>query len=131
VAGGTVVFFEAPHRIRRTLKDLQGTVGDCDVAVGRELTKAHEQLVRGPINMVLEALTEERGEFTVVANIGLVTEINDRKDVSPPTDEKLFGEITENYGVSRRKAVSELAKKYGMPPNKVYEAIERAKKYVV
>jgi 16S rRNA (cytidine1402-2'-O)-methyltransferase len=131
VAGGTVVFFEAPHRIRRTLKDLQGTVGDCDVAIGRELTKTHEQLVRGPINMVLETLTEERGEFTVVVYIGLITEITKHKDVAPPTDTKLFGEITENGGVSRRRAVSELARKYGMPPNKVYEAIERAKKSVV
>jgi 16S rRNA (cytidine1402-2'-O)-methyltransferase len=43
---GTLVFFEAPHRILRTLTDLQTAVGDCEVAVGRELTKAHEELVK-------------------------------------------------------------------------------------
>lgn len=127
-ARGTVVFFEAPHRIRRTLKELQETVGDCEVAVGRELTKAHEQLVRGPISRVVQGLNEERGEFTIVAKIGVTTEIARRRAINAPTDAKLFGEITEYVGSSRRGAVAVLARKYGMPPNEVYEAIERAKK---
>src|SRR5258706_3493419 len=44
--GGTAVFFEAPHRIRETLSTLQRLVGDCPVTVCREMTKAHETLVR-------------------------------------------------------------------------------------
>ena len=52
--GGTVVFFEAPHRIRETLGELQREVGDCQVAVCRELTKKHEELVRGPISVFSE-----------------------------------------------------------------------------
>ncbi len=52
----TVVFFEAPHRIRATLEQLLAIVGDCQVAIGRELTKAHEELVRGPISTVMSEL---------------------------------------------------------------------------
>ena len=130
-AGGTVIFFEAPHRIRRTLLELMTTVGDCEVAVGRELTKAHEQLVRGPIKSVVEGLTEERGEFTVVANIGLITETLAAELLTRPSDAVLFGEITERPGASRRAAVAALARKHRMPANDVYEAIERAKKSVV
>ena len=63
-AGRTVVFFEAPHRIRQTLQDLLHTLGDPHVVVGRELTKVHEELVRGPISGVLAALGEPRGEYT-------------------------------------------------------------------
>src|SRR5476649_1855805 len=44
--GGTIVFFEAPHRIQDTLNELQREVGNCEVAIGRELTKVHEELVR-------------------------------------------------------------------------------------
>ena len=55
-ANCTVVFFEAPHRIRATLEQLLSLVGDCQVAIGRELTKAHEELVRGPISEVLKGL---------------------------------------------------------------------------
>lgn len=130
-AGGTVVFFEAPHRIRRTLLDLQDAVDNCEVCIGRELTKAHEELVRGPINMLIDTLNEERGEFTVVISIGLTTDYYHYKARQAPTDANLLGEITENRSVSRRKAVTGLAKKYGMPPNEVYAAVERAKKSVV
>ena len=65
--GGTVVFFEAPHRIRETLGELRRVAGDCPVVVCRELTKIHEELVRGPISEVLDRLDAPVGEFTVVA----------------------------------------------------------------
>src|SRR5262249_43196533 len=81
-AGGAVVYFEAPHRIEATLDELRETVGDCYVSVGRELTKVHEQLVRGPISMVLPLVAGSKGEFTIVANIGESTNIELAKDVS-------------------------------------------------
>src|SRR4051812_36051684 len=54
VVRGTVIFFEAPHRIDETLREFHRELGDCDVAVGRELTKVHEHLVRGPISTVIQ-----------------------------------------------------------------------------
>lgn len=126
--GGTVIFFEAPHRIHRTLRQLQETVGDCQVAVCRELTKKHEQLVRGPITAVASDFREERGEFTVVVDIGFIPEICGPCGEQWPSDSELFGEITEITNCSRRGAVSTLARKYNVPPNQVYAAIERAKK---
>jgi 16S rRNA (cytidine1402-2'-O)-methyltransferase len=121
---GTVVFFEAPHRIRETLVELQQSVGDRQVAVARELTKAHEQLVRGPISGVLENLSMERGEFTVVIEIGEITKpVTEPADIMPE-----FGDMTEYRDVSKRKAVSKLARRHGIAPNRVYQAIEQAKK---
>src|SRR5205807_1396943 len=61
--GGTAVFFEAPHRIRQTLEALRSRLGDCHVVVARELTKIHEELVRGPISDALEQLENPRGAF--------------------------------------------------------------------
>jgi 16S rRNA (cytidine1402-2'-O)-methyltransferase len=116
--GGTIVFFEAPHRIRPTLKDLRHSVGDCPVVVARELTKIHEELVRGPISSVMERLSAARGEFTVVAELGLMAE----------TDAPIIGRQTNNGPTSRRAAISALAKNLGLAPNDVYDAIERARK---
>src|SRR3954469_12519312 len=65
-APGPVIFFESPHRIESTLQALAVTVGDRPILLARELTKLHEQLVRGPISKVLEELGAPRGEFTVV-----------------------------------------------------------------
>jgi 16S rRNA (cytidine1402-2'-O)-methyltransferase len=126
--GGTVIFFEAPHRIRATLERLLQVAGDCQVAVGRELTKAHEELVRGPISVVLLGLSEPRGEFTVVANIGHMTE---QAMPGAPSAESLFvefGQLTYNGGLRRRAAIAALAKKYGQSTGEVYQAIEQAKK---
>src|SRR4051794_37495868 len=69
MAGRTVVFFESPHRIRATLDDLLRSIGDRPVLVARELTKAHEQLVRGPITLALQRLREPQGEFTIVVDV--------------------------------------------------------------
>jgi len=127
-AGGTVVFFEAPHRIRRTLEEFQRTIGDCRVCVARELTKAHEELVRGPISEILSGLGVPKGEFTVVAVIGRKTEY----DEPPSVDDRLLlrelGEMTKMAGLTRRRALTAVARRHGLTANIVYEAIERAKK---
>ena len=127
-AGRPVVFFEAPHRIKETLNQVARVVGNRQVSVARELTKAHEEFVRGPINEVLERLPAALGEFTVVIDVGQITEIT---PVEPPSDAALvaeFGRIAAIGGLSRRRIINQLARTHGLPPNQVYETIERAKK---
>lgn len=123
----TIVFFETPHRIVGTLNDTLRIVGDRRVAVGRELTKLHEELVRGPISDVLGRLTELRGEFTIVmagyqevkARVG-VTSVN-KTDVYEE-----FCRLTES-GLGRRDAISAVASKYGLRSRDAYAVIERAR----
>ena len=128
--GGTIVFFEAPHRIRETLEQFRSEVGDCQVAVCRELTKIHEELVRGPISVVLAKISSFIGEFTVVAYIGHTT---DYTPIQLPTAEGLlleFGDLTNQCKLSRRLAVAALAKRYKMGANAIYKLIEANKKSV-
>lgn len=130
-AGRTAVFFEAPHRLTATLEELQRVIGDCRVVLGRELTKIHEILVRGQISTVLKALQKPIGEFTVVVEIGRMTELD---CVAAPGDHDMaieFGELTEHESLPRNEAVSTLAKRHGLTRNAVYSAIERAKKSAV
>ena len=124
----TAVFFEAPHRIRATLEQLLVILGDYQIVMCRELTKIHESLVRGPISSVLEVMGEARGEITVVIELGLKTNIS---SPAGPSDADLSAElvqITEIAGVSRRKGINILARRHSLTPNKVYDAIEKAKK---
>jgi 16S rRNA (cytidine1402-2'-O)-methyltransferase len=128
-AGRTVIFFEAPHRITATLQELQRILGDCRICVGRELTKAHEELVRGPISAVLDTL-KPQGEFTVVVDIGHIAKYEEPRLPSDAALVEEFGEMTNIPASTKRKAVALLARKYGLPSNQVYEAIERGKKSV-
>lgn len=67
--GHTLILFESPHRLLRTLADLVESVGDRPGAVSRELTKMHEETLRGSLSELLETLSERpalRGEFSIV-----------------------------------------------------------------
>ena len=125
---GTVVFFEAPHRIQSTLGQIGREIGDCQVAVCRELTKVHEEFVRGPIIDVAKSLIAGRGEFTVVLNIGLMTDIIPSEAPTAQMIADEFGVMTKIGPITRRKAINSLARKHGLAPNMVYEMLEAAKK---
>jgi 16S rRNA (cytidine1402-2'-O)-methyltransferase len=121
------IFYEAPHRIRPTLEDVQRTLGDVVVTVGRELTKAHEELVVGPISSVAAHLDGARGEFVVAVEIGQTTDIQ-RDPVA--TAERIAGEfvqMTENGGMTRRQAISALSRRHGLSARDVYARLEAAK----
>ena len=124
----TVVFFESPHRIRSTLEQLMTLVGDCQVAVGRELTKTHEELVRGPISKVLVDLSEARGEFTVVVDIGRMPHLAAPEAAGDTAIADEFCVLTKYDGLRRREAIARVARRHGRTANDVYAAIERAKK---
>jgi 16S rRNA (cytidine1402-2'-O)-methyltransferase len=126
----TVVFFEAPHRIRPTLEEALAKIGDCQAVLCRELTKTHETLVRGPISALLEAVEDTKGELTVVIDVGHKPESEVRL---VPGERELaleFGEITKSHRLTKRKAINVLAKRHGRSPNEMYEAVERGRKLV-
>ena len=62
----TIVAFEAPHRVREALTDIEEILGDRRVSVCRELTKVHEEVFRGRVGQAREHFAEPRGEFSLV-----------------------------------------------------------------
>jgi 16S rRNA (cytidine1402-2'-O)-methyltransferase len=127
-AGGTAIFFEAPHRIRATLQQLLALTGDCQIAVAREMTKVHEELVRGPISAVLQRLGAPRGEFTVVIELGHKQECDPAAAPGGGAMFLEFGHLIKYGGFARRPAITALAKKYGKSSREIYESLERSKK---
>jgi 16S rRNA (cytidine1402-2'-O)-methyltransferase len=119
----TVIIYEAPHRITQTLSDLLDVLGDRPIAVGRELTKAHEELVVRHISEHLEVQSEPRGEFT------LVVPAREPQDIGHSTysEESLREEFDElvGAGCSPRGAVRTLAKKYARPSREVYSVVHQ------
>jgi 16S rRNA (cytidine1402-2'-O)-methyltransferase len=98
--------------------------------VARELTKVHQEFIRGSVSEVLEALSTPRGEMTVVVG----PRVDEQSGAQPlPEPARLveeFGLLTEHEGLSRRQAVVRLAKTYQRRAREVYAALEAAKTLV-
>ena len=127
----TIAFFEAPHRMARTLTDLQPVLGNRPIIVGRELTKIHEILVEQPIMAWLDAHSQgasTKGEFVVLVPApGSATE----ERMRPPSAEEIlreFGHLTDTGRLKARAAAKLLADKYDMPASEIYSLHSRSHK---
>jgi 16S rRNA (cytidine1402-2'-O)-methyltransferase len=113
----TIVCYEAPHRLARTLEDLAGALGgDRRVVLVRELTKLHEELWRGTLAEACEhvAEVEPRGEYVLVVEGGPEPdEVDDATVLAAVRDEVRAGRST-------RDAVAAVAARLGVPRRRVY-----------
>jgi 16S rRNA (cytidine1402-2'-O)-methyltransferase len=114
----TTVFYEAPHRLVKTLSDLTTACGAMrGVVLARELTKLHEERWRGTLqdaNMHV-AKTEPRGEYVII--------LEPAKPPAPPTDEELLAAIRAEIakGVSRKDSAARVSARFGVAKRTVYE----------
>lgn len=116
----TMLAFEVPHRLLRSLEDMEATFGGGrPIVVCRELTKVHEEILRGTLSEIREHFTEvaPRGEFTLV--IGGVTggERWDKALVKRALDERMA------RGLNPSEAAREVAAESGWPRREVYRLI--------
>jgi 16S rRNA (cytidine1402-2'-O)-methyltransferase len=123
----TFCFFEAPHRIRKTLNEAAIYLVNRPMSVGRELTKVHQEFRRASALELADGGIEARGEFTIVVGPAVVPKEMQAVSVSDDLMAGEFGQLTNNGAMTRRVAISMLAKKYGRSARDVYSAIERGK----
>jgi 16S rRNA (cytidine1402-2'-O)-methyltransferase len=121
-----VVFFEAPHRIAKTLADFAVFFGERPILLGRELTKLHESWLQGSAKDILGALGQPQGEYVgILGPMPAAADDSQRVDDAEIAAE--FGRITENGAATRREAIKLTARRLGLAANMVYEALERHK----
>ncbi len=115
----TVVMFEAPHRLCAALEDILDLCGDRPMAAARELTKAHEEVVRGTVAEVLETFRgrRPRGEFTLILG---GAEASDNPEVAGADLRRALTVLLEE-GVSLRDAARRVATVYGVSRRRVYQ----------
>jgi 16S rRNA (cytidine1402-2'-O)-methyltransferase len=123
----TVVFFETPHRIQASLKAAAGILGDRPLFVARELTKLHQEFLRGRAIELVERLSSPRGEFTVVVGPKLQIPVNTGHCIDMQRLASEFRHLTDSVSLTRRQAISELARRYGRPAREIYTTLEHAK----
>ena len=114
----TIVFYESPQRVGSTLTEMSERWPSRAVAVVRELTKVHEEVVRGTLETVAAALSshEVLGEITCV--------LEGRNEVVVASDEDIVDRVTQllDAGVSVRDAAATVATEFGVPHRRAYDA---------
>lgn len=111
----TLIFFEAPNRLRSLLSDVMSILGDRRVAVARELTKVHEEVVRGLASEVVEDLGNLKGEVVLV-----VEGAKEEGDLSAAVAEARSLIAT---GMTKSKAAAKAAESSGVRRSDVYQAL--------
>ena len=119
-----VVMYEAPHRIHALLADIHEVLGERVVAIGRELTKIHEQLAIRPSSKWIEDLPTAQGEFVVVV---YPAEEVGKPQANDQTMADEFQSLIVDTAVSRREALKAIAERHGVSTRRVFDAVEAAK----
>lgn len=117
----TVVFYEAPHRIAETLEDVGAIMPGRPLVVCRELTKIHEEFLRGDAATLLRELsarTGVKGEITLVIGKAVNAVVTSEKTLP-----EAYGELLAS-GVPRMDAMKTLARERGLSKREVYAALE-------
>ncbi|MEO4055570.1 16S rRNA (cytidine(1402)-2'-O)-methyltransferase [Solibacillus sp. CAU 1738] len=121
----TIVFYEAPHRLKESLKDLELVLGDRRITLARELTKKFEEFLRGTIVEAIEWATENeiRGEFCIVLEGNTSGEIEEENNYwTNMTLVEHVNYLIEETGASSKEAIKEVAKMRDLPKRDVYQA---------
>ena len=116
----TLVFYEAPHRMPEALADIADLMQDPTVVCARELTKIHEEILRGKASEVREILASRpaiKGEFTLLI---APRDLHEEHAGSPPETVRML----EAQGYSRMDAIKEAARRHGLPKREVYRLVE-------
>lgn len=116
----TLIFYEAPHKIIDTLTVMEEILGDREISIGRELTKIHEEFIRGKISKVKEVL-EPKGEMVIIVQGSDKSkkeiEKEDRNNLSLEDHYKFY----EEQGIEKKEIIKRIAKDRNVSKNEIYK----------
>ena len=115
----TMIFYEAPHRIDRMLETCLEVLGDRKCTLARELTKKHEEFIRGTISEVLSIVDDIRGEMVILI------EGKQTSDDDSLQEEDILSMVNTyiNEGMSTKDAIKATVKATGLSKNEVYNLV--------
>ena len=116
----TMVFYEAPHKLTQTLKDMYDVFGERDIAIVKEITKVHENVVRTDLKTASTMFDEEKpkGEFVVIVDGKKIEEKEISFDKAVEEAKRLMAD-----GMSTNAAAKEVAKITSFKKNDIYKAL--------
>ena len=118
----TLIFYEAPHRIKETLEDMLTVFGDREITLAREITKKFEEFIRGNVSEIIEVADTLKGEMVLVCS-GYVEDSNKYLEIDPivQVDELIIA------GTLKNEAIKMVAKRLGISKQELYKEYSEKK----
>lgn len=115
----TIIIYEAPHKLENTLKDLKQILDkNRKIVLAREITKIHEEFIRGNIDDIIEKIQDVKGEFVIIIEgNSVVSEENELNKLSLEEHYKLY----ESQGLSKKEIIKKIAKDRNVNKNEIYQ----------
>ena len=114
----TIILYEAPHKMKKTLEDLKDIIGDRRITLARELTKIHEEFIRDNINNILDKIDSLKGEMILVIE-GKSCEKNSQNELNELTLEEHY-EYYKKQGFDKKEIIKKIAKDRNVNKNEIY-----------
>lgn len=116
---GTIIIYEAPHRLKVTIKHIYEVLGDREAVLARELTKVHEEFIRGRLSEIITWIEKSsiKGEFTIL--IAGAKNVKNRQN-STKQNNSINGMKDNNNGLSLRRKLKKIAQETGKSTKEVY-----------
>lgn len=115
----TILIYEAPHKLASTLNDLKEYLGNRKITVARELTKIHEEFVRGTLEDIESKISNIKGEFVLVIE-GNKYEDSEQNEFNSMTLEEHY-KYYEKKGLNKKEIVKTIAKDRNVTKNEIYK----------
>src|SRR5271157_143559 len=124
----TLIFYEAPHRLVEMLKDAREILGEREIVVAREVTKVHEEFLRGTISTTLEYLKRKpvKGEITVLMGLHAVSDGNESAPPAASITSEIQAVMAERK-VDERAALKIVARARGVSKSDAYRLLQSEK----
>jgi len=122
----TIIFYEAPHRLKRALKDMLDVWGERKIVIARELTKKYEEIIRGNLSQVITEINtkEIKGEITLVVQGGIKKKGNDTIDfLKDECIMEIYLKKLKNQGYSNKDIIKIAQEKLNIPKNLIYKKL--------
>lgn len=130
---GTLIFYEAPHRLKETLRILYEVLGDRQLTIARELTKRFESFWRGSLMALIEQPEQivYKGEFVLLLSSCQEDELTSEKGQNQLLEERAVTPIESvlqliNTGMAKKEAIRQIAREQGLGRRDLYNAVEKA-----
>ncbi len=112
----TIIIYEAPHKLKNTLNDLSEILEDRNVVLARELTKIHEEFIRGKVSELIDKAEELKGEMVIIIEGSNKKQENELNNLSLEEHYNFY----EKQGFNKKEIIKKIAKDRNVNKNEIY-----------